>query len=299
MLCNTDAVMGDDNWRRRELLKSTGASVLGITGLTSVAAASENEIERVRSKKKSQILLEEVNNPEITSGVKKEFEDFSGVILTTEVGRLIYIESGREEVGVQFQIETKQTEHALPRRYAGVPEGEKGYVFLDRDGSPQFIRGVSTDEEDRVLSNFEADPSRTLIFYNTLVDGYEVQVFDEQVATDPESMSGLSPKQLNARDVYYLRHRGDAAETSRLRESDSFDVEVASTPEIQAASGDCEKWAQRCYNQVMICFACAGVCYSVPVTNLPGVLVCLACVLGCHGTVPVACGKAVQNCDAL
>lgn len=109
---------------KRSLLKGAGAAATGLAGFSGLTTATKGDIAKVRNATPSRVLLEELGNPTIRDSVKVESDDIEGVILYTDIGRLIYVKVDGEEAGVQFQVEPPSAQ-MIPKERSGRSRGSR------------------------------------------------------------------------------------------------------------------------------------------------------------------------------
>ncbi len=279
------------NMGRRSLLRQAGAASAGLAGLATTATATDEQINDLTSKKSVQKILRALGRPEVLRGVKKEVgEDagFSGIRLHTEVGNLLYAEVNGVPTGTVFKLleesERPNASFNLPERFTGITQAGQASLIVDGSGSVEYTRPATETEQRRLSRTTDVSPTSAVMSYTSLVDKYEVH-----------QMSGATDSETTFSDLQasYLVTLENTHGTTSVE--DVTDQQLSAQDQL-AARGQCETWADRCMNQIMICIGCGGLCFSVPVTNIPGVIACITCVMGCHFTVPLACGKTVQNC---
>ena len=278
---------------RRKLLKSIGIAAVGTAGLTGSASATEatvsaEEKERLLDNELVSNLRSELNNPEVSDvsrkNVVKDEDTFTVTTLQTPVGKLVLGEHESKKSAVQFHLESdlKPPEtRELPKQYRKLAKTTGAVLILDNDENIVQLREATPDERARLAKETGADKKEALMFYTSTLDGFEVHTKSEDKTASTESDSN---------EVYLVDTESDGS-------IESGSARLATESDDVTIQADCETWGDRCLQHISICTGCAALCASVSIGNIPGVVACATCVGGvCHFTLPIACGKLIENC---
>lgn len=285
----------NDRSRRRDVLKTAGIAAAGLFGLSGISTATTAEREYAASMPLSRVLMKAVGDPTVNRAQKRVLGPFTGYILYTDLGRLIYAENEDGQCGAQFHIEdtTGRSGRVVGSlRFDDIPAGGTATLVATATRDVEFVRTVTETERTRLGSLTGVDTETAEIFYSSPIGGYEVHSLDgiDLTVSQSEFDPNAEPtRTLADRDVYYVRPDSAGSLANATVESVDLSREVT-------AQNQCETWAERCLQSIVICTGCGGVCLSVPVTNIPGVVVCILCVMGCHFIVPLSCLNVLNHC---
>ncbi|MEF8799356.1 MAG: hypothetical protein V5A79_08080 [Candidatus Bipolaricaulota bacterium] len=315
------------DWNRRDILKKTGATAAGIVGFAGVSTASPEEREYAKSKRLSQVLLDALNNPRVTNATKKRLGSYTGYILHTDIGRLVYAEDGDNQLGAQFHIEGTDVHpgkgdgpnnnnerkngykinSANSRgkvqpfgqvvdglQFEDIPIDGKATLIATGDYEIEFIRSASEQEQSKLESHTGIKSENALMFYSSPIKGFEVHSVDgvELKRSDSENASAdtAGSEKTSEREIYYVKPK-------KYSDLSTVTVKSPNIHEKLSAQSQCETWAARCMESISVCWGCGLLCASVAVTNIPGVVACITCVMGCHYAVPASCIKVMDECQ--
>ena len=300
-------LISDENsgFNRRNLLKKTGIAAGGLFGTTGVAVASEQtasqkDKNRALAAEPTQQLLAELENPEIVS-VSKQIAtvrelSLTVVTLETAFGRLIYGETDTGEETAQFHFahtdRLATVQHELPQRYRSLPSKTEAILTLDKFEGVVFMR-TATPSEQQLLAETAQIDSDAFMFYNSLIDGFEIH---------PHS-KGAEPvqngdKQIDSKPQAFLVTADDTKGELKTATGISAEITDFSAMEVTEVTpaNSCTTWAVACAGSIGTCSACFMACGSIPIVP-PAVIGCVLCVIGaCSTAVPASCYLLIDNC---
>lgn len=282
---------------RRDVLRTAGSASAAALGGTSVATGKEltatnDDREKALKSEYVETLLKEVGNPEIIDTEKQSVEaagaEVEVIILKTAVGEVLYSETGDGQSSAQFRLvdleENPSARRHLPIKYRNVPKTSDVLLTFDVNEGLVFLREATDREAKRLARATGVDPDDSAMFYNSLVDGFEVHSRgnpDKHVST--ESTANLEAFIVGANE----RQQPDQNDVTNITPG-------ADGPETM---GGCSEWCFNCAGAISWCGGCLMACASIPLTTIGGIAACAACVIsGCAVGVPYVCKKCADAC---
>lgn len=259
---------------RRNILKmvATGAaaSAVGGPGIISAADVSKSKRSELLSNADVQTLLDEAGNPEITDADRYrqvvDGSEISAVNFTTAAGKLRVVDLGDRDLNAAFLFDGSSS--MLPPEYQQVPNIGKSILAVE-SGEVIFTRQATSGERSQLQSITEMDLDGSAIFYNSVVDGFEI--------TFPSSST-------------------DSANV--VIEADRYGEITSTDPRILLST--------RC--NVFSCAACGitigtdsavcgYICKAANLTGYTGKAACLGCLLAAGVTLTGPCLTCAQTCS--
>ena len=193
----------NDKFDRRSVLKSTGIAASGLLASTGVTVA-ENPLDSDKAKARAlrsdyvQQILSELYRPEIVDVSTREItvdgQVFTGIELKTELGTLTYGEDENGDETAMFEFDgtaiRKNASKKLLKEYR-LAESNEAILTIDAEDGVVFMRAATSAEEHRLTKITGVDPDDAAMFYNSLIDGFEVHLPNEADAKDGERKTYL------------------------------------------------------------------------------------------------------------
>ncbi|MFC4542943.1 hypothetical protein ACFO5R_13530 [Halosolutus amylolyticus] len=291
---------GDNNIvNRRHMMKNAGIAVSSIVASARVTTATgsaklDEAKERALESEYVQSLLDELDQPEIAgvSAEKVTIEslEITKINLETDLGILSYSEDESGNTTALFEFDQQasrgKSRSQLPRKYRFPPQAEEAILTIDAREGVVFMRAATPAEQRRLTKKTGVDSGEAVMFYNSLIDGFEIHLKNNASARDEEPRAYLVEPPANSSN----------ANISAGASSEVTDLSSMETDEVVAASG-CATWATNCGLSITWCGSCIMACASIPLTTVGGVLACATCVgTSCVVALPYACKKLIDNC---
>lgn len=288
----------DSGLNRRKVLKNAGTAASGLvvsTGITAADGAAEPDEAKKRALESEyvQSMLDELDHPEIinvsTQQVAVEDWLITGIDLETELGTLTYGEDGNGDSTALFefnqQVSRGRTRSQLPKKYRFPPQVQEAILTIDAEEGVVFMRTATPAEQRRLTKKTGVDADEAVMFYNSLIDGFEIHLKEDVTTQNDEPRAYLVEPPANSSNANI-----SAGASSEVTDLSSMEADGVVT------TSSCDSWAFRCMGSITICSACFLACGSAPV-NPPAVAGCVLCVTGsCGLAVPVSCTKVVDEC---
>jgi hypothetical protein len=263
---------------RRSVMKklSAGASisVLGVSG--SAAAEKQNlderDLENVLNKERVQVILREVDSPQIQSSSRHSQtlngEKWTVTKIETRIGQIKYTESSAGPPVAVFTFDGVDSNTLLPNQYKNVPNINESHIVVE-DSTARFIRDVTSRELSKLKSEIDStvneDASETVIVYDSKVDGF--------IVTD------------------YTMNKRYIFEADKIDDISDPDVEFFLTTSCSA--GACTQCALSIGGGTG---GCASLCKYVRYLGYPGIAACAACLVGAGAFVTQECDQCIDSC---
>lgn len=273
---------------RRNILKAvatgTAASVVGFSGTTSAADVSESERSELLSNADVQTLLDEAGDPEITDADRYrqvvDGTEISAVDFTTAAGQLQVLDLGDGDLNAAFLFDGSSS--ALPPEYQQVPNVGKSILAVE-SGEAVFARQATSEERSQLQSNTRMNLDGSEIFYNSVVDGFEITFPSTSTDSAVEGSTGDVSTESGSSNVVFEANRYG---------------EITSTEPRIYASTECDVFACAAFGVTIggASGACGYVCKAGNFAGPYGKAACLVCLLAAGVSLSGPCLTCAETC---
>lgn len=274
---------------RRNFLKGTGSSLLGVLGFSAVTSAKEvdRDVRKALDSEPVDTILRELDNPAVTeNGAASYVQETTGtrvVEIPTLAGKLRYITRGDGAAFLRLDISSSQNRN-IPKKYERFP-GENGTLSTKGDEEVEFTRELTKTEQKRVATILGCDGSSLSASISTANSG-DITVYQNRGGSEPDGMS-IATYQLSW-DQALTPFRPLPGGTPEIRENDEGQIGVTQSNTCQAICATCVT------TLAYLCPSCFQGCYEAgdPATAL----LCISCVTAACGILLPASCVTCQAC---
>jgi hypothetical protein len=273
---------------RRNILKSvaTGVAVSGIgfSGVSSAAAADDIDPEAIIASSDVQLLLDEAGNPEITDaeGYRQvvDGQTVTAVDFTTTAGELKVTDLDDGELNAAFLFD--ETGAELPAEYSGIPNIEKSILSVE-SGEVVFARQATSEERAKIQSVVGTNLEDSVVFYNSVVDGFEIrsQEIDEKSTSSGRSGNASAGNGKTQVAIDANRHGEISSASPRPILTTECNVFACAACTVTMGTGSA---------------VCGYVCKGSLITGPWGKAACLTCLLAAGVSLSGPCLECANTC---